>query len=49
VGAARSWREAPEIDGKIFIQTKEKLAAGSFYTVRITHGYHYDLKGELCS
>ena len=45
----RSYAEAPEIDGKIFINTKEKLAVGSFYTVRITHGYHYDLKGELCS
>lgn len=45
----RSYAEAPEIDGKIFIITKEKLAVGSFYTVCITHGYHYDLKGELCS
>lgn len=44
----RSYAEAPEIDGKIFIDTKEKLAAGGFYTVCITDGYHYDLKGELC-
>ena len=45
----RSYAEAPEIDGKIFINTTEKLAVGNFYTVRISHGYHYDLKGELCS
>lgn len=45
----RSYAEAPEIDGKIFINTTEKLAVGNFYTVCITHGYHYDLKGELCS
>jgi ribosomal protein S12 methylthiotransferase len=45
----RSYAEAPEIDGKIFISTTEKLAEGSFYKVCITHGYHYDLKGELCS
>jgi ribosomal protein S12 methylthiotransferase len=45
----RSYAEAPEIDGKIFIQSEEKLALGSFYTVCITEGYHYDLKGEICT
>lgn len=45
----RSTAEAPDIDGKIFINTTEKLDIGSFYNVCITHGYHYDLKGELCS
>ena len=45
----RSYAEAPEIDGKIFIQSKEELATGSFYTVCITEAYHYDLKGEICT
>jgi ribosomal protein S12 methylthiotransferase len=44
----RSYAEAPEADGKIFISTDQKIDIGGFYTVRITHGYHYDLKGELC-
>ncbi len=44
----RSYAEAPEIDGKIFINTKKKIVSGEFYTVCITDGYHYDLKGELC-
>jgi ribosomal protein S12 methylthiotransferase RimO len=45
----RSYAEAPEIDGKIFVNAgDQKIDMGSFYTVRITHGYHYDLKGELC-
>jgi len=44
----RSYAEAPDIDGKIFIDSKEKLITGEFYAVCITEGYHYDLKGELC-
>lgn len=43
----RSYAEAPESDGKIFIETDQKIDSGRYYTVRITHGYHYDLKGEL--
>jgi len=45
----RSYAEAPEIDGKIFIRSKEKIIPGKFYTVRITDGYHYDLRGDLCT
>ena len=44
----RSYAEAPEIDGKIFIKANKKLTVGQFYTVCITDGYHYDLRGELC-
>ena len=43
----RSYAEAPEIDGKIFIRTKEKIVPGKYYTVCITDGYHYDLRGEI--
>ena len=43
----RSYAEAPEIDGKIFIRSEEELVLGTFYTVCITEGYHYDLKGEI--
>lgn len=42
----RSYAEAPDIDGKIFIRAREKIVPGKFYTVCITDGYHYDLRGE---
>lgn len=43
----RSYAEAPEIDGKIFIRTKKRLTAGAFHDVVITEGFDYDLMGEL--
>jgi ribosomal protein S12 methylthiotransferase len=43
----RSYAEAPEIDGKIFIRTKKRLTAGTFHDVVITEGFDYDLMGEL--
>lgn len=43
----RSYGEAPEIDGKIFIKSGETLSIGSFVPVRITKAYDYDLLGEV--
>jgi len=44
---ARSYADAPDIDGLVYIQTQEKLATGQFVDVRITDSDEYDLYAEL--
>lgn len=43
----RTYRDAPNVDGYVFIQTEEQLVTGDFVRVRITGAYEYDLIGEL--
>lgn len=43
----RTYRDAPDIDGYVFIQTDEVLVTGDFVKVKITGAYEYDLIGEL--
>lgn len=43
----RTYRDAPEIDGYIFINTDEALMTGDFVRVRVTGAYEYDLIGEM--
>lgn len=43
----RTYRDAPEIDGYIFIDTSETLMTGDFVKVRVTGAYEYDLIGEM--
>ena len=43
----RSYAEAPDVDGKIFVKTKEALEEGKYYPVKITMAYSYDCMGEL--
>ena len=43
----RTYRDAPDIDGYVFIQTDETLMSGDFARVKITGAYEYDLIGEL--
>ena len=45
--AARSYQDAPGVDGLVFIQTQAPLATGDFVRVRITGALEYDLIGEL--
>jgi ribosomal protein S12 methylthiotransferase len=42
----RSYGEAPEIDGQIFVISQKPLHVGEFVKVRITKAYEYDLLGE---
>ncbi len=44
----RTYRDAPNIDGYIFIQTDEELMTGDIIKVKVTGAYEYDLIGELC-
>lgn len=43
----RTYRDAPNVDGYIFIHTEEELMTGDIAKVRVTGAYEYDLIGEL--
>ena len=45
---ARTYKDAPGVDGYLFIQTQRELMSGDFVKVRITGSYEYDLIGEIC-
>ena len=42
----RSYREAPDIDGSIFIESAEAVQAGAFIKVKILQGFTYEMVGE---
>jgi ribosomal protein S12 methylthiotransferase len=44
---ARSYMDAPGVDGYIFINTDETLMSGDLAKIRIVGAYEYDLIGEL--
>lgn len=44
---ARTYKDAPGVDGYIFIQTLEELMSGDFVKVRVTGADEYDLIGEI--
>ena len=43
----RTYRDAPNVDGLIFINTDEQLLSGDFARVKVTGALDYDLIGEL--
>lgn len=45
---ARTYKDAPGVDGYLFINTGRQLMSGDFVKVRITGSYEYDLIGEMC-
>lgn len=45
----RTYKDAPNVDGLIFIHTDEELMSGDFAKVRVTGALEYDLIGELIS
>jgi len=47
VYVARSYKDAPNVDGYVFIQTGRELMTGDFVRVRITNAHRYDLIGEI--
>ena len=44
----RTYRDAPGVDGYIFINTDQELMSGDFVYARVTGALEYDLMGELC-
>lgn len=42
----RSYREAPDVDGRVFVENAGDVPSGSFLTVKIIQGFTYDLLAE---
>ena len=43
----RTYKDAPNVDGLIFVNTDEELMSGDFARVKVTGAAEYDLIGEL--
>ena len=44
----RSYKDAPNVDGYVFVNTDENLMSGDIVKVRIDGAMEYDLTGSLC-
>ncbi|MGN0396180.1 MAG: 30S ribosomal protein S12 methylthiotransferase RimO, partial [Coprococcus sp.] len=47
VYVGRSYRDAPSVDGMVFVHSDRELISGTFADVKITDGNEYDLTGEI--
>lgn len=45
--AGRTYKDAPGVDGLIFVSSEEELMSGDFVKVKVTASYEYDLIGEI--
>ncbi len=43
----RTYRDAPDVDGYLFVSTGEELVTGDIVRVRVTGAHEYDLIGEI--
>lgn len=48
VYVARTYRDAPGVDGYLFVNTSASLMTGDLVRVRVTDCNEYDLIGEIC-
>ena len=46
--AARTYMDAPNVDGMLFISSDRELMSGDIVRVRITGANEYDLTGVIC-
>ena len=44
---ARTYRDAPKVDGYLFVNTSANLMTGDFVKVLVTDSNEYDLIGEI--
>ena len=47
VYVARTYADAPDVDGYLFVNTGEPLMSGDFVSVEVTEAMEYDLIGNL--
>ena len=47
LAVGRSYAEAPDIDGKIYVEEAASLNPGDFVKVRISQGFTYEAVGQL--
>lgn len=45
----RTYKDAPNVDGYIFVHTDEELLSGDFVKVKVTGAVEYDLIGEIAN
>ncbi len=43
----RTYRDAPNVDGNVFVNAEEEIISGDFVNVRITGAQEYDLIGDV--
>ena len=43
----RTYRDAPDVDGYLFVDTDQQLMSGDLVKVKVTGAYEYDLIGEI--
>ena len=46
---ARSYADAPDVDGKVYFKSEKRIAPGEFVEVHITEALDYDLVGNLAT
>ena len=44
---ARTYRDAPDVDGLLFLQADRELISGTLVKARVTGFHEYDLTGEI--
>ncbi len=49
VYVGRTYKDAPNVDGLIFVESNEELMSGDFAYVKVTGALEYDLIGEIIS
>ena len=49
VYVGRTYKDAPNVDGLIFVESEEELMSGDFAKVKVTGALEYDLIGEIVS
>lgn len=47
LGYGRTEREAPDVDGTVYIENAGNVAVGEFVSVRILQGFCYDRMAEV--
>jgi ribosomal protein S12 methylthiotransferase len=47
VYVGRTYRDAPEVDGYIFLNAEEEIISGDFVTAEVTGADEYDLTGDV--
>lgn len=46
IAGGRSYREAPEVDGQVYVEGDEDSRPGDMIQVRVSQGFTYDIVGE---
>ena len=47
VFVGRTYKDAPNVDGLVFVSSDEEFMSGDFVKIKVTGSYEYDLIGEV--